>query len=264
MNNQFFDSSGVPVQALRGLLDLFGLVHDGSLADIVCVTQQAWYERGKLRADIQEKFGDKRHDALPFLTALGFVEEIWSKVQTHDHAFVLGAKKAAIRKRLSLLRREWNSGIRFTNLVMCGSQRPNDEDVTDFNNDILPFSESILQASRYLNPILPADETDLMEAIYELSSSTFGWSGRVIPLFKKTKVVGRNANTRDTLTDWGTFPTGKVLIVSSQPFVSYQAMIAKQCLFGCQIEAIGAAATATLPISVYLDNLAKILFELAD
>lgn len=259
MNNQFFDNDGVPVEALRGLLDLFGLTHDGSLADIVCATQRAWYKEGKLRADIQETEGEKRESALPLLTRLGFVDSVWATRQLHDYAIVLGAKKLAIRKRYAFLRQEWKIGVRFHSLVMCGSDRPSDETVTDHMNDVLPF----LEQQTFPVPV-SADETDLMEVIYDLSRSTFPWNDKVIPIFKKTTVTGRHANTRDTLTDWGTFPTGRVLIVSSQPFVSYQAMIARQCLPGCEIHAIGAAATPTLPISVYLDNLAKILFELAD
>lgn len=270
MNNQFFDSRGVPVEALRGLLDLFKsedkehFEHVGSLPDIVCATQLAWYKKGIPLPGFLEQSERMRNAVMPFLEQLGFIDEIVTAKQQHDWAIVLGGKKKAIRKRYAQLRKEWATGIRFPQLVMCGSDRPNDEVVSDFDNEELPFLEDALRQSAFQTPI-PADETDLMEAIYELSRSSFGWNKNVIPLFKKTSVKDRQANTRDTLTDWGTFPTGKILLVSSQPFVSYQAIIARKCLpSNCEIEAIGAAASATLPISVYFDNLAKILFELTD
>lgn len=261
MNNQFFDNDGVPREALRGLLDLFDLTHDGSLADILRVTQAAWYKEGKLRVDIDEEHGHKREAAMPFLRQLGLVDEISATQSRNEMAIVLGAVKSAIRKRYAILIREYRQGVRFRSLVMCGSARPSNEVVTDFANEFLPFPENTSFAG-YENP--PPDETDLMEAIYQLARPTFPWNRDIIPLFKKTTVQGRHANTRDTLTDWGTFPTGKILLVSSQPFVSFQLMIARQCLPGCQIDAIGPAASPTLAISKFLDNAAKIIFELAD
>ena len=199
---------------------------------------------------------------MPFLRQLGLVDEISATQSRNEMAIVLGAVKSAIRKRYAILIREYRQGVRFRNLVMCGSARPNSEVVTDFDNEFLPFPENT-SFDGYENP--PKDEADLMEAIYHLARPTFPWRRDVVPFFKKTIGKGRNANTKDTLTDWGTFPTGKILLVSSQPFVSYQALIAQKCLpSSCKIEAIGAAASPTLAVSKFLDNVAKIIFELAD
>lgn len=263
MNNPFFDTNGLPTEALLALLELCEVSHDGTLPGIFAATQSAWYQSGKLRADIQEKHGDKRERAMPIFDQLGLLREVSTQSITCGHAIVLGAKKLAVRKRIASLVHAWRvSGARFSQLVFCGSNRLSDESVLDNRNAELPFT--LPSIPRYVES--PNTEIAMMEAVYTLARDLFPWNDSVIPIFKETVVTGRNASTHDTLMDWDGVarPSGDVLIASSQPFVSFQALIATKCLPQCRVHAIGAAATPTLPISVYLDNISKFIFELCD
>lgn len=258
-----FDSNGTPTQDLRDLLSLMEVEHDGSLAGIRSATQAEWYQAGRLRAEIAEKHGHKKDEAMPLLRNLGFFNEIRAQRMTHFHCAFLGATVTAVRKRLAFLHSEWNRGIRFTDLVFFGSNRPlmkdkeSPEVLLNAENSDLPFS-----SDWKLEDDLPQTEIEMMRMVYRQA----GWLNEDKVVFiEATGKDGRNANTRDTLELWGNGIRGDVLVVSSQPFVSFQGIIAEKVLPShANPECIGYAANTTLPVTTFLDNVAKLVYELAD
>jgi hypothetical protein len=262
-----FDNDGRPTAALSELLTLFEVEHDGTLSGIRDATQAAWYQAGKLRAEITEKHGHKKEAALPLFEQLGFMGAVKASHENYLHALVLGATVVAVRKRLAFLVSEWERGVRFSTLSLLGSERPLMADkesanvLLDPNNADLPFDASVAAPN-----ILPTNEGEMMAMVYAQATSRFPWGDLPMQLVVAPKIEGRNANTADTLLEWNKLSLmgGRCLVISSQPFVTYQGVIARKNL-SRRHDVVDCAgyASAILPVTTYLDNVAKIIHELA-
>ena len=270
----FFDN-GQPTEPLLHLLDLFQVRHQRTLKSIRDVTQHAWYQQGKLRAEIVDRAECEwlRTEAMRIFEQLGMVKEVSTKTNMHyKRCLLLGATVVAVRKRLAFLKDTWNAyGARFGELILLGSERdllPEKEvDSILFNhqNEEFPFPQ--YHTNTALPP--PRNEIEMMQMVYNQSEEQLPWKGRIG--IKTVSAPGR-ANTLDTVREMlkgGSWDTQEnFLAVSSQPFVSYQQLtIAKEMALHhpkFYVDTIGYAASSALPITTYLDNVAKVIYELED
>lgn len=266
-NTPLFNTDGEPNPLLLNILKLFEVEHDGTLTNIRDATQTAWYQAGKLRTEIEERHGTKRDDAMPLFAELGFVGDVNPQCQHYLHALVLGGTVVAVRKRLAFLMKKWNEGMQFNNIHLIASKRP-----------LLPDKESQNVIFNPMNAELPFDvprktitsvlqnEADMMSTVYALSQNKFPWGDMKMQLVSAENVGSRPANTEETLTAWNKLSLmgGKCLIVSSQPYVSFQELIARKVLSKrhARIDAIGYDFPG-ITTSGLLDNLAKVIYELA-
>lgn len=244
------DEKGAPTPELLKLLTLLQVPHDHHLESIVKMTQQMWVEPGKERWELQEKQPEKKAMAWPLLKAIGCIDAIHAQEKEYDYALVLGALRSRIELRLAFLYREWQNGVRFKEIVFLTGQR-------DLNAQMENIPQGI------------ASETELMKFLYD--SLNFSPEFRAIPLKiidapKQIREGGclKRPNTADTVMLWlaQNPKPGKCLIISDQPFVTYQDAVLRLLLpQDFQVETIGDSAQENLPFAVYLDNLAKWLLQ---
>ena len=205
-------------------------------------TQKAWYQEGKLRAEIQERHGDKQREAMSLFRRLGFVHEVRCRRQRYFHCGILGGTVVAVRKRLAFLISEWERGVRIMNLALLGSHRPlladkeSEAVLLRRDNTELPICDDWK-----LEGPLPDTEIEMMRLVYDQAKLPAAWR-EVLGPNRVTCVSPLNAkaNTRDTLEVWGEEMTSSVLLVSSQPFVSYQRAVAESIMGRCRhLDCIG-------------------------
>jgi len=260
----FFDALGNPTQSLLDLLKLFGVEHNSKLGGITRAVQNAWYQNMKLRAEIAEQHGDKKDEAMPIFQKLGMVDEIRANRMKNHNCFLLGATVVAVRKRLAFLISEWERGVTWMSFVFFGSNRPllagkeSPAVLMDTANPDLPCKEDWSMAREDL----PQTEFDMMRMVYAQAKLPDGWIRDKAIFVQAVGKEGRNANTRDTLSVWGERQPDSTVLVSSQPFVSYQGIVAERVLpRGFEPECSGYAASSAIPVTTYLDNVAKVIFE---
>lgn len=262
-----FDAQGQPTEPLLRLLERLGVQHDNTLRGIRDATQSAWYQAGKMRAEIKDQMevGQLRNDCLGPLAQLGFLREAEAPQTEHAYALVLGATVVAVRKRLAFLRDEWERGVRFREVILFGSERalmPDKEGMDVLynpQNAELPFPEDRAKTAE----APPRNEIEMMVAVY--NQPDFPWTPKGI---KATAIHATGkANTADTIRVWlqeKQPEPGACLAVSSQPFVSFQqVVIANELPEDFMVIGIGPAANPSLPLATFLDNVAKLVYELA-
>ena len=259
-----FDNAGKPTSALLEVLRITGVDHDGTLLGIRNSTQSTWYQSGKIRASIGEEHGDLKTALMPFFMKLGLINEVLASNREYNNVLLLGATLLAVRKRLAFLMKEWDRGVRFQQVVLLGSSRPlNEKEIPELlnaSNLELPFDDSWTTGAE-----VPATEGQMMRMVYDQAQSRFPWK-------EEGKVVFRihpgKANTEETIHHWLSEENpspASCLAISSQPFVKDQELAVRKVLPAqFQVEAIGYAVPPSIPATVFLDNLAKIIFKLAE
>lgn len=255
-----FDAAGNPHSALIQTLDRCNVSHNGTLQGICNATQQAWYQEGKLRAEIKDTQADAvlRPELWPLFTELGFVHEVHASREHYRTAGVLGATLIAVRKRLRYLIAEFERGVRFDQLVLFGGTRPlmkdreGPEAMLKVDNAELPVKDGW-----HAPTTLPTTEMGMMKLVHSQATYPNGFPSEKITFVEAT------GDTRATLKAWQT-PESDSLLSSSNPFISYQQQVARRVLHSLQIDCIGYAAADTTPIATMLDNLAKLIYELAE
>ena len=248
--------AGYKKSDLEKVLSLTGVAYDGTLKDLVQQTQKNWIRPvGKERWELAPLHEDKRESLLPLFKKMGLVDEWKPSHSSYDHVLFLGAHFSRMIIRATTLR------------------------------DLLPnpsFSSSVVYLSGFRIPA--PDEKKLWEEK--------GWGPspeREIHFFprlfeekgvesKKMKCVEAaetkrsdgttyRSTTVDTMKKWATTilqEPGHIVVISNQPFCHYQKMVAQTTLPACyDIEVVGAQAPEDTLVAVYLDTLARTLYQWA-
>lgn len=257
------NDKGEPVKALLELAHLLKIKHDGTLQSLNDQFQTDWYHGGKLRKDIVEQHGQiDRQRAIELFRALGMVDEVAPSPGLYSYILVLGCAAWCVERRISFL---LNKHITTRKLMLVGSERQLDDKEREFLRErklnfvaVRPYlkvetSTEILMMLALLRRIgFPGPSEDIVEIVAPPDPFDNG-RGSWIP------------NTGDTLRYWLRREPriGTCLVVSSQPFISYQETIARKVLepAGFQVFACGPQATEDLAITKYLDNIAKLCYE---
>lgn len=260
IRSPFFDPTGNVSKPMATLLALFDF-HGTGFDAVHRFTQTAWYQAGKLRAEIAEQYPALKTEALPIFRELGLVDAAHAVHMQHIQAAVLGATVTAMRKRLRFLISEFERGVRFTQLFFIASARPLLEDGPEspeaLANDIdLPFDNKAAALAT-----LPTNESEAAEWLLHHCTKQFPWQHRVAVVS-----CPGTANTEQTLQQYlsQVRPTGAQLLVSSQPYVIDQAAAA-QMIFPsyCPIEVIGYQAPTATKVSHFLDTIAKTIDKIS-
>lgn len=231
--------------SLIELLSLMEIHHDGTLKSIVETTQKAWIQTGKERWQFEEKEKEKWNAAFPLLKKIGCVDKVEASQKRYDYCLVLGGLSQRMQKRFDLLIEEWEKGVRFDRLIFLTGERNLDPQV----EDLAVLLQTEAQAMEYLFQKANVSE-DLRQIPLQIISASAGGK--------------RRATTADTVAEWlKTNPSpGLCLVLSNQPFVDYQNAVLKTFLPKTfQIETIGKEADPDTFFAVYLDNLARFLYQ---
>lgn len=261
------DDTGKPTAALLELACRLGVLHEESAVSINAALQEKWYRPGKLRAEISEEYAKRRTELMPLFSRLGLVDAVLPPGGSYDYALLLGATVSTVRKRLRLLREQEAQGrIRFKWLVLLGSERLLRPDKESAEVVLKPGELPFKKGWDY-HGLFPKTEASMM-VLVRLQSDLPEWPTTTVstPLQRTPDGRTRNPNTEDTVRHWlRTRPNpGRCLAVSSQPFVSFQRIIVENVLRDDAlwlVEACGYEAPDSLPVSVFLDTIAKQLYE---
>jgi hypothetical protein len=270
-DSPLFTPEGATTDKFAELLTLFG-IDQRDVQGVYDVTQRDWYQGGKFRYEmIDDTHADKKVPAMQLLRELGFVDAIQAvEGRQHKYMHQLGATVVAVRKRLALAKKQWiERGVRFDSVELLGATQrpltgPNEalDKLYDGTNADLPFDAVTVGSLGE-----PKNEAEMMDLQAKLAERLLPWTSVVPTRLTSTPAQeGRNTNVADTVKAWLDQyqpKPGKVLAVSSQPYTSYQGLaIANTLGEGWEVEAIGYEAPAAIKVSGYLDNTAKLVYEL--
>ncbi len=228
--------------ALSELLVLTETPQAETLSALVEITQKYWYQPGKERWQFDTRYDDKKEQAWPLLSRLGCIDKVSARKMHYDYAILLGGYTPRMQDRIQLLIQEWQRGVRFKQLVMLTGERPLDRDT----------EPSVLNTETEMLLYLWA-QADLPHELRHATLTVIN-----VPM-KKTRPT-----IIDTIVDWlkRAPSAGSCLIVANQPFVGYFDVVFRTYLPDTfTIETIGGAADASLPLSVFLDNIARCLYQ---
>jgi hypothetical protein len=247
MHHTPIDANEFPSPPLVFLLDLMGLPHDYSLKSIVRMTQGRWLQANKERWQFEPLEEYRLAYMLPFFRNLGCIEETSAERNAYDYALVLGGYYTRAELRIGKLIKEWERGVRFRRIVFLTGERFLD-----------PETEKQFPCKT---------ETDLMLHLWEKHAPAALKNTPLIvvdtPGHRNKDGSWRRPTTKDTVLHWLKMAPqpGACLAISSQPFVGYQhSVISTHLPSSFSLETIG-VAEENLPLSVYLDNLARWLFQ---
>ena len=270
-NFMLIDNQGNFSPALLELLDFLEIDHNNTLKSIVDATQKAWLrQKGKERWEMEETFPEKRKELINLFHQLGSIKAVKPQKKLYDYVLFFGASFPAFKQRLNFLFKLWNDDIRFNTIVFLGAQRPLDPQLESPEKMLNTTTNNFPYKKEWeLKTEMPQTEIDMMKLVFDQAKLPQGFELVNLvfvdtPMQKTDSGQPRRPITVDTINKWlKTYPKpGSLLVISSQPHVGYQDTVARTVLPShFSIETVGAAAGPGLKTAVYLDNLARWLYQ---
>ena len=261
-----FDSSGVPSNALVGLLALTGITARDPM-EILAQTQARWRKPDLAAAQIPEEFGDQKAGAIPFFTELGLLGELPLPNGDFSDVIVFSGTYVAIHKRLAyMINGRKKSKARWmltTYLASSGRERFAKDKETD---EIItaPVKSALDFWPGWTAPtVLPATEAELVPYVLDQVGHHRLW-----PQSGERFAVTTEKTSKGTLRAYAEQfdPRGEsLLVISSQPHGLRQCMEAAAIL-GDRFKTYHLAGYGTadgdVHVSKTLDEIAKMIFDL--
>jgi len=256
---QLFFNDGSAHPALAQLLQVFS-IDAKNPEEIVQKTQKAWLRPAdKERTDLIDTpdLIALKSVLMSLFKKLGLLQQIDPNQKEYDYILVMGAyhKRVALRHTHAISLCE--KGYKTKEIVFLGSERPLhpiEEPAEIYGTDNPPKTEydmmKWIDSHAQMSP-----EVRRIKRTFINTPNTVDANGRI-----------KRATTADTFREWlKTNPTpGSCLIVSNQPFVGYQASVARSYLpKSFKIDATGQTANHDQKgtISIILDSLARWIYQ---
>ncbi len=262
-----FDNSGRATEALRQVLEITATPNDGTARGIRDVTQRMWYQAGKLRAEIDEQHGHLLDALMPHFRVLGMVDAVLPPpAGKYEYCLLLGGTIVAVRRRLKFQQDQSRDlNVFCQKIVFLGSNRRLlDHEFINLHNSHNPDCPFDPRNAAPADQPLQT-EGDMMRMV---AQQVFGmmFEPRGVSMCVAPDVLGRSAKTFDSVFYWHrnvAQKPGSVIAVSSQPFICLQDQVCRSVLGDAfPVTTIGYAANSDTKVSVYLDNLAKWIYEI--
>ena len=211
---------------------------------------------------------DKQVD---YLRALGHVDAVHTpdiKNTVWTEVLFCGAMLKRVRDRLTFLHDEDMEGLDVRgDVYMLGSERKLDP--VKESKEALQAPWPTMRRVGWQPPFeMKATEIEMMKYVVNESVVAERWPYVYVQTpdvpVKDAPGKTRPANTYDTVVEYYKRygPGGRTLVVSNQPFVSYQETIVRRILpRDDTVVCIGPAADVTIPLKTFLDNIAKEIYE---
>lgn len=273
LSGYLVQQNGHPTPELRNILQRFNLDTPASLSKIAEVTQREWLRpKGTERWQIHERYDSQRIELVPYFEKLGMLCEKEPAKERYEHALLLGGLLSRVRIRLAYLAQQWRKGVRFNSIVLLGSDRTLDSKL-ECPQFLLSRDPILPTGKDWKTPTeLPTNEIDMMKFVFAQADLPEGMRRTRLVIVTAPHKRDRDGNitratTEDTLLAWYNAKpsTGKVLLLSNQPFIGYQHAKATKCLpTAYELETVGPALERSdAKIGVLLDTLARWINELA-
>lgn len=247
-SSPLLEADGKPTQPLIEIAKIYDISGEDQFDSILAFAQTHFLQNSKERWEFSDVTSDKTEELFTAFRSLGCIDEIHPKQQTYTYALVLGSTENNMKDRISYLVQEWEKGVRFSEVVLLSGERPLDPKIE-------PASASFETESDLIAHLWLALTTeDLHSLPVTVIRSPMKYSSSLL----------KRPNTQDTLIDWLKLSPmeGSCLAVSSQPFVYYQESVLQTYLpQGFTLDTIGPKSSKAFSLSLYLDNLAKWLFQ---
>lgn len=183
------------------------------------------------------------------------MEAISPNESYYDYALILGATYLSMKKRMEYFNHLKDKGIRFGKVYVLTGERD-----LDPNADHLPKSA----------PQSLKTEADMAVWMVQqqLTSAIGNERARDVVIRapeKHRQGIKIRPSTKDTVRMW-VLKThsrpGSILVISNQPFIGTQtAIVSSELPNTFKIEGVGEKAHATTPEAVYLDTLARWIYQ---
>ncbi len=227
------DSQHIVHHALLTLLRDARINHDYTFDSICRVTQKKWLRKPgcerwhlKNQPDI-----NLRNTIITACQKLGMFDSIYPLYNNYQYILILGTTLECVIKKWIFFLELIHQGYQFENVIILGSDRKLDKLIENESvyNELLVSKYFVNSRIAHLG----LTEMDMMHAVIELTRpqllSSLSISYINTPLQSDTKGILRRPNTADTFITWlSTVPlSGTVCILSMQPDVGYQDMVAR-------------------------------------
>lgn len=260
----------MPTKELQDLLALTGLNPNLKGHELVASTQESWLRRSKERWQEQDRFNEMKSELYPLLQKLGCVDEVSAKQAKYDYAIVLGATVNGTRPKLVQLIKEYNEGVKFGTVFFITADWQHDlsrehPSLLDLDQPNLDIKESWRAPEE-----LPTTELEITKALVSQINFPKGLNPEDFVYIGTKDLTDANGNprratTKDTLEDLikvCDLEGKSCAVFSLQPYVGYQDAVVRGTLpKTCRIETIGRGASKDYNYSVYMDSLARWIYQ---
>ncbi len=239
---------------LEQVLKLTGVTYDGTLQDLVKATQKGWLRpAGKERWEIEEQPHEKkRAELLPLFKNMGLVDGWEVKEPSYDYILFMGATVFRMAFRMETLHEVLTKLTSYKDIVFLSGCRYLTDNEKEFlakrGWDSLAITEAGIYPRMFEEFQIPMNKVVCID-----SAET-----------KKADGTMYRPTTADTVKDWlKTNPlAGSALVISSQPFCHYQKVVTESLLpTTFRVQAVGVKAPEDTTVAVYLDTVARTLYQ---
>lgn len=257
----FCDANGGPSKALCELFTTIHLDCGTTLAETNKIAQANLLRKGE-RWETEKKWEAQRKELMPLLRELGVCDAVMPHAADYDYILVLGGLQSRVEKRIGYL-----ESLAHTNPALLGKtsagKTPTIILLTSYR-PLDPQQEPLAQTAPAHQKLT---EADMMHTV--MNNSTLGqqvWADLIsAPMKANADGTLLRPTTDDTVNAWlASKPApGRCLIISDQPFIERQTLVLKSLLpKGFVVDAAGPEADKELPIAVYLDEVARTVYQL--
>lgn len=232
------DEEGNPSEPLLKILGAFGIYCSREWPEVIEATQTHF-----LRDPLRERWDmdlwniDRSYAMYQLFCPLKMNKTFESSKLHYDYAVILGATLQVCRKRFDYLKKEWQRGVRFDELVILGSERPlvpafeGEEQLFNPESSAYPFKQRWTFRAE-----VPKTECEMLQLIFAQLELPEGWKEMPVHFInapmKEEEGSLKRPNTKDTFVEWLKIhpKPGSCLMISSQPFIGRQDSVARQVL----------------------------------
>jgi hypothetical protein len=253
MNHLIVTSHGLPTKTVLEIARITGIENVLSLEMLVDKTQQVWLRKKNTeRWEIEDSFADKQELLNPLFKLLGFFDPVYPTELCYTYGLLLGDTVPGLQTRLLFLKELIDKGIAIEQFVLLTGQRFLTESEQLCLNSYLGYATYCMSEAEAF--LLLFKSLGLKKAMFELVDTPEKYEAG----------MKRRPTTGDTAYCWlAKKPEpGACLALSSQPFLPYQQLTLREILPPeFSLEAAGPIDPETTTVAVYLDSLARWLYQ---
>ncbi|MBI2774517.1 hypothetical protein HYX58_00725 [Candidatus Dependentiae bacterium] len=256
---------------LLELLNELHVEHTGNLEGIVAATQKKFLRpAGKERWEIVDIYKDAHPEKIrSIIEKIGLIHQHAPEQKEYAYALLLGATVQRMTDRLLYLLELSQKNIIPEKIIVLVGARPLDPNIENSSAIITALNKLPLKNAVVEKDLEIKTEAQAARLIFEkvaLSGQLKKTTISIVetPMQQKNDGSIVRPTTADTINQWlKENPTpGKVLAISNQPFIGYQnAVLQTHLPKSFIIETVGERADEKTTLAVYLDNLARWLYQ---
>lgn len=236
---------GKTAPALIEITRLFDMEDCEDWNSLLAYSQTYWLQRGLERWDFPQLSENRLSEFTHLFQELGLMDEVGASKTEYTYALLLGSTESNMKERIAFLISEWKRGVRFSCVALLTGERALDPKIEPATGAHTTEAELLM----HLWNTMASEELQQLPLIIVNSPKREGQT---------------RPTTADTVIDFvaSSPQAGSCLAFSSQPFVGYQQSVLKTHLPSTfSIETIGPARKFPASMSIYLDTIAKWLYQ---